>query len=223
MHAEVSGTDGLDVNVFLEVGKACAGWITTLLKRHDVDMSSMEAILDFGCGCGRVIRHYQALGGPRLYGTDYNPQLVAWCRRNLPFAEFGVNGLHPPLTYANDTFDVACAFSVFTHLSESLQRSWLAELRRVIKRHGYLVLTTQGDAYAVVYLAAHERDQFSRGEMVIQENGKPGEGWYNAFHPVSYVRETLVEGFEVKEFVPGKVIDFERRLIGQDSYLLRSL
>jgi SAM-dependent methyltransferase len=223
LHAIVSGTDGLDAAQFLEVGRGCAEGITKLLGKCQVRLNEQHAILDFGCGCGRIIRHFHTLEGPRLYGTDYDRRLVEWCQRNLPFAEFGVNNLQPPLTYADDTFDLVYAFSVFTHLSEPLQKSWLSELARVLRPGGYLLMTTQGEPYADQYLAPHEREQFHHGRMVVQQNGRqPGEGSYNAYHPISYVRETLAKGFEVAEFVPGVVIDANRRLIAQDSHLLRN-
>jgi SAM-dependent methyltransferase len=220
MHAEVSGTDGLDVALFLEIGRGCAGLIATLLERQHVTLERLQSVLDFGCGCGRIMRHFHKLRGPRLYGTDYNPWLVDWCQRNLPFAEFGVNGLHPPLTYESGTFDLVYTFSVFTHLSEPLQSSWLAELRRVLRPDGHLLMTTHGQAYADLHLNPQEREQFRAGRMVVREHGSPGDNSYGAFHPPSYVHEML-EGFELKEFVPGQVFDLNRRIIGQDSFLLR--
>ena len=197
LHAIVSGTDGLDAELFLDVGKSCARGIVAMLKICDVDLDERRAILDFGCGCGRVIRHFHALTGPSLHGTDYDPQLVAWCQGNLPFAKFGVNDLRPPLAYADGTFDFVYSLSVFTHLDEPLQRSWLCELSRVLSPDGYLMLTTQGEPYADHHLAPHEREAFRRGRMIVQENGKPGERWYNVYHPIQGVRELVAEQFEL--------------------------
>ena len=63
-------------------------------------------MLDFGCGCGRVMRWWKDLESTRLHGTDYNPYLVAWCRQNLPFAEFSVNGLEAGLDLPDGHFDL---------------------------------------------------------------------------------------------------------------------
>ena len=64
------------------------------------------SMLDFGCGCGRMIRHWHDLPRRRLHGCDYNPLLVAWCSEHLPFAEFRGNALEPPLPYEDDQFDL---------------------------------------------------------------------------------------------------------------------
>jgi len=64
----------------------------------------------------------------RFHGTDYNPQLINWCKPNLCFAQFEVNGLSPPLVYEEEQFDLIYALPVFTHLPEDLQLAWMSEL-----------------------------------------------------------------------------------------------
>ena len=88
-------------------------------------MQQFRAVLDFGCGCGRIIRHWKDLKGPVIYGSDYNPQLVEFCRRALPFARFSVNRLRSPLDYEDSTFDFIYAISVFTHLEEGDEDFWI--------------------------------------------------------------------------------------------------
>ena len=38
--------------------------------------------------------------------------------------------------------------------------------------------------------------------MIFSENGTPGEGYYNVYHPTGYVQERLMKGFELADFVP---------------------
>ena len=135
----------MDAGMFLNIGESCCNGIRRILAKNGIELEQFRAILDFGCGCGRIIRNFRDLEGPRLFGTDYNPKLANWCRSNLPFAEFGVNGLAPPLKYEDGSFDFIYAFSVFTHLSEKLQTEWLAELNRVMSPGGYLLFTTLGE------------------------------------------------------------------------------
>jgi len=53
----------------------------------------------------------------RFHGTDYNPELIAWCQKNMGnLAEFSRNKLKPPLTYANEKFDFICAISRIKNL-----------------------------------------------------------------------------------------------------------
>ena len=73
--------------------------------------------------------------------------MVDWCRENLPFAEVAVNESSPPLPNESSTFDLVYALSVFTHLTEEAQRSWIHECFRVLKPGGHLLISTLGEHY----------------------------------------------------------------------------
>ena len=77
----------------------------------------MGAILDFGCGVGRVTRHFRSTCQAQLFGTDINESLINWCQQNLKFGQFQVNPLTGKLAYEDQQFDMIYALSVFTHLS----------------------------------------------------------------------------------------------------------
>ena len=156
-------------------------------------------LLDFGCGCGRVTRHFASLG-PAVHGTDLNPALVAWCRRHLSFGHFEVNGLGPPLPFDDRQFALAYALSVFTHLPESLQGAWMQELRRVVRPGGHVIITTHGRHY-LGELDEADRRRFASGQLVIRRDDRPGSNVCGAYHPEAYVREHLSEGFTVVDFV----------------------
>ena len=51
-----------------------------------------------------------------------------------------------PLAYADDTFDLVYALSVFTHLTEDLCEAWMDELYRIVKPGGAAIVTTHGGA-----------------------------------------------------------------------------
>lgn len=201
----VSGNPTDSESSFLEMGRLCAQCIEAALKKAGVEMDSLKAVLDFGCGCGRTIRHFRTLTKTQLSGTDYNPTLVDWCAHNLTFAQFGINQLHPPLTYADAAFDLVYAFSVFTHLPESLQFSWMRELSRVLRPAGYLVIST-----LPLNLLPEAR---RTGPMVVLKENQAGANACMAYHTTAYVQEKLAKGFEVIEFIEGGV--------GQDFYLLK--
>lgn len=199
----VAGTT--DASWFLESGRTTAETIRAAASRHGVDLNEIERLLDFGCGCGRVTRHWRNLGAA-VHGSDYNADLVDWCRRNLAFATFTTNRLAPPLPLASATVDVAHAVSVLTHLPEDLQHAWLAELRRVLRPGGLLIVTTHGDRY-LDRLDDEERDSYERGELVVRWESVAGTNLCTAFHPERYVREKLVgDEFELLEFVPSGAV-----------------
>ena len=210
----VANTENLDW--FLASGTAAATGLVDLLRRNGVELAKLGAVLDFGCGVGRVLRHWADILGPEFHGIDYNPSLVAWCRSHLSFAEFGVNTIDGALDYPDAKFDLAYAFSVFTHLDERLQAFWMSELRRVLKPGGHLVITTHGDYY-LDQLEGEERPEYLAGRGVVRKPRPSGSNHCASFHPESAVRDTLASQFDVVEFVPEGAIGNPR----QDITLLR--
>jgi SAM-dependent methyltransferase len=194
----VTGTP--DVEWFLLGGAAGMASLRDALRDQGVDVARLDSVLDFGCGCGRVLRHWAGVG-PRVHGCDYNPRLVEWCRRNLPFAHVETNSLAPPLPFPDEAFDLVYALSVFTHLPEALQESWMRELRRVLRPGGYLVLSVHGTRYAGE-LSAEERARFERGDLVVRASREAGTNRCGAYHPERYVRKTLAAGMEMQALIP---------------------
>lgn len=102
------------------------------------------AVLDWGCGCGRISRYLAWAGAGRLLGCDIDAKAVAWCAANLP-GDFRRSGPEPPLPFADSEADVVFASSVFTHLDEEHQQRWLEELRRVLAPGGLLIASVAGE------------------------------------------------------------------------------
>jgi SAM-dependent methyltransferase len=185
---------------FLRGGQLAEDSIRAVLDRAGTPLDSLEAILDFGCGCGRVLRRWRHLDA-RICGSDVSEPAVEWCRKHLPFVEAGVNRLGPPLTYATASFDLVYALSVFTHLPIETQFAWRDELGRVLRPGGYLLLTLQGDACAEA-LTGKERRLYTGGECVVRRAEAAGLNLCTAFHPPTFVRDRLADGWELVEHVP---------------------
>jgi SAM-dependent methyltransferase len=203
-------------DIFLSSGEVSAQQICDMLKRNGVELERFNAILDFGCGVGRVIRHWKTVHGPEVYGTDYNPILIEWCRRHLTFAQFQCNTLAPKLAYDDGKFDFIYALSVFTHLPEELADAWLKELYRVLRPGGYLYLTTHGAHYFPTRTPT-EQATLARGELVVVAMDRAGSNACAAFHPEAYVREHWTGQFQVIDFRPGRA----GLAAEQDAWLLR--
>jgi SAM-dependent methyltransferase len=186
----VAGTS--DADWFLRSGRAGFDSIVA-----HVPLDQIEAVLDFGCGCGRVTRWWSDFGGT-VAGSDVSRPAVDWCRTHLPFARFETNALAPPLVFEDESFDLVYALSVFTHLTADLQVAWRDELHRVLRPGGLAVITTHGVSY-VPRLGAQERARFEAGELVVRWGDVAGTNLCSAYHPEAYVRDTLAHGFTFVE------------------------
>jgi SAM-dependent methyltransferase len=204
-HLMVKVSGHADGELFLAGGKLGATVLRDTMARAGLSLQQLDAILDFGCGCGRIARHLSGLQGPTLHGCDENAALVQWCRDNLPFVDARVNGQLPPLPYAGETFDLVYAFSVFTHLTERSQRLWMKEMHRVLRPGGHLVFSTHGEAFRGRLASSGEADllaAFDSGRMVVLNDDAEFTNLCGAFHPYEWVtRELLGKDFEVKDFV----------------------
>ena len=205
-----------DVDGFLRFGQSMFQILLGTMQKEGAAVESFSAVLDFGCGCGRVLRHWRAVQGPQLYGVDCNARLIGWCRENLPFAEFSTNRSYPPLPYRDQSFDWVYAVSVFTHMSEALQLIWMKELKRIVRPGGYVLFTTHGESFEAK-LTPLERETFTAGNLVVHYEGASGTNLCRAYHPEAYVRQRLTDGWTVKAMIPGGTLG----ALPQDLYLLR--
>lgn len=136
-----------DINTYIQAGKLSRESIERVLDLQGRTLTDCPRILDFGCGCGRTLRWFRDVAGQvELHGTDIDSESIEWCRSHYEYVNFQVNRLSPPLPYADNTFDLIYALSVFTHLTEQSQFDWIRELTRVVKPGGLLFLTFLGYA-----------------------------------------------------------------------------
>lgn len=174
------------------------------LGRVGAAPTQFSDVLDFGCGCGRVLIPFRRhLPQARFYGTDADAALIRWSRKHIPEAEFSHNSPEPPLPYADASFDLIYGLSVFTHLDERLQFLWLAELRRVARPGAILILTVHGMA---------DPDGFK-----FVEN----DAWSD-FFPDYY--QTTMHSRPYLEANWGRyltILDYDRETLGQDVVVLR--
>lgn len=213
----VAGTPSIDW--FLESGAAAVACLRQALARHGRELGKCEAILDFGCGCGRVLRHLEPLAARTgICGVDINGASIAWSRKNLPFAATKVCPLAPPLAYADGSFDLIYALSVFTHLPENLQLAWMGEMARLLRPGGLLFFTAHGVSYAADLQEA-ERKEFEAGRLVVRRAATAGSNWCGAYHPRAWVENHLLNGFRLLEHSPEGALGNPH----QDFYLLEKI
>lgn len=213
-----SATATRDVSWFLRSGKMGADSFRSALLELNRPIETFRAVLDMGCGCGRVLRHWNGIVGPRFFGTDYNLEAVNWTRQNLPAMKVSTNQLAPPLPYADKAFDLVYAVSVFTHLPDNLQRAWIQEMHRVLEPGGILILTLSGES-ELDRLTPSERTRFRNGELVVLDPQYAGTNICAVYHPESFVRRNWSDLFRVRKIYPEGAMGSPR----QDLYVFEKL
>ena len=183
-----SGTDGVDW--FLRSGEQGAALVRRLAEETGVEPGE-RAILDYGCGCGRVLRHLGPDDAATVWGVDWNRRAVRWCSKSLPHASFVVGSLAPPLAVPeSERFHLIYAFSVFTHMPTTLQQSWLEELMGRLAPGGVLAVSTHGDDFRDD-LSESERRLYDQGEIVVRQAGVAGTNVCAAYHPPGSLERIL--------------------------------
>jgi SAM-dependent methyltransferase len=187
----------------------------SILAANGISLGELETILDFGCGCGRMLKHLQE-SGARLYGADYNPYLIEWCKRAVPSVEAVVRTeMSPGLPFKDAMFDLVVAVATFTHMDEAIQRPWMRELARVLRPGGVIYLSVHGAGRAAE-LAADLQARFISGQVVVVRPGLSGTNGCAAYHPEAAVRGSFSAGLDVLAYVPGGARD-----VRQDAVLFR--
>ena len=203
---------------YFAMGKSHADMIAELVKEYLPATGSIN-ICEWGCGPGRVIQHLRALPEFEkvdLVGADYNDETIAWCKATIRGITFIKNSLQPPLDVKTGTLDCVYAISVFTHLSEEMHFRWIAELFRVLRPGGLLIFTTHGDQ-CLSQLLRSEKEQYSKGQIVVRGKIKEGRKHFSAHHPAEFIKNTLLRNHEVL-----KHFNAPERYLVQDEWAVRS-
>jgi SAM-dependent methyltransferase len=201
--------------------------IAALLERAGCDPGAARAVLDIGCGTGRLLLGWHADGPSRaLEGVDVSRKLIEWSHLQLgDVARWRVCALAPPLPFDDGSFDVIQMVSVLTHLPLNLQCAWLAESRRLLKPGGAVLVTLHGDLYARLLLDdAHQR-RFADTGYVEMAGAAPGENGFSTFHSRAWA-ERLFGDFSIVHLFPRGDDDGTPRLFPiaalQDVYVARA-
>jgi ubiquinone/menaquinone biosynthesis C-methylase UbiE len=105
-----------------------------------------EGLLDLGCGTGALLlRLALDCPGARLAGADPSAEMLAVARHRLPPAVPLVRAFAERLPFAEGSFDVVASVSAFHYFRDPAGA--LAEMRRVLRPAGRLVLTDWCDDF----------------------------------------------------------------------------
>lgn len=206
-----------DVDSFLRLGETICGDILAIVEPTNT-LALGRRVLDFGCGCGRVARFLHSQSNAELFGTDIDGEAIGWCRDNMfVIGEFAQNTAQPPLSYPDEFFDFVYSISVFTHLPRAMENRWLAELRRVVKPGGRLLLTIHappggpwpghfGIRSNLRWLRALAYGRWLKSRGFLYCLGRGVEGlprfYGTSFHTEDYLRREWGRLFQIERIVP---------------------
>jgi len=185
------------------------------------------AILDYGCGWGRIIRFFlTAYDDRNVHGVDVSPAMIEYCRSLIGLGQYECISGRPPLPFSDKSLDVLYAYSVFSHLNSNLQNALVAEFHRIIRPGGLVVLTTRMrsfidkcaaltklpglDAYGSALASAfpnaeRAKQQYDAGEFLFcpypAEIGALGADYGEAIVPRAYAERHWSRYFNLIEFI----------------------
>lgn len=201
--------------VFVRQGTRMFAVIERCILAHGFDRPIPDlSILDFGCGNGRVaLPFFDKYHRPSVC-ADVDPQVIAYLKEAIPGANPIKTGYEPPLPFADQSFDVIYALSVWTHLPAEHQSMWLTEIARILKDDGLALLSTS--SYAA--LASRRRtlpawrdvtDIDLKEQGFIFKASPPPRGvtgvYGYAAHDPEWVRRHWANWFEVRETKLGAI------------------
>jgi len=160
-------------------------------------ITEVATVLDFGSGCGRLLRRFP-MGLPEIacHGADVRAAAVEWCRANLP-GTYIHNQPKPPLDLPTNSMDLVVSLSVFSHLNRESSLAWIAELSRVVKPDGLLILSTHGAfALHVIRNSAEHQTILRVSDDQARDYLRSLEEQRFIFHPISKEWAKSLDGVE---------------------------
>jgi SAM-dependent methyltransferase len=196
IQADWNGTSGIPLAA---QGTAFYRRLRERYAEHGAVPLAAARVLDFGCGWGRLTRFLARDVAPgRLFGCDPLERILDVCRATRVPATLARSEFLPDRLPFDGTFDLAFAFSVFTHLSERAHERCLDALHAGLAPAGMLAVTVRPPAY--MQRPADESGYVFEPHPPDPTDPKwPGDELHygEAVIPLAYVRDRWADRFEL--------------------------
>ncbi len=153
------------------------------------------AILDVGCGYGRVLSELHALGFRNLCGIDFSEKLIARGKRQFPYLDLRVME-NETIDFPDASLDAVLLCAVLTCIvADRDQEALIAEIRRILKPGGLLYVND-----FLLNTDLRNRKRYAAWEQVYGTYGifELPEGAVLRHHDRSHIRK-LLSGFRELE------------------------
>jgi 2-polyprenyl-3-methyl-5-hydroxy-6-metoxy-1,4-benzoquinol methylase len=212
-------TGSLHYHSYQNSGQEAAAEIESLCKIFG--NSPIQAILDWGCGVGRVTRHLpDYFPGAKITGADVNPSCIQWLQNYIQGIEWIQSSNVPFVETVSGQYDLIIALSVLTHLPANEQANWLNKLHSLLNAQGLVWLSTHGKTY-LHQLTHQQKKQLSEQGILTLGADKKGSRQMRTYHTYSGMKLLLGRDWEIVMYYDGQ--KFPGILGGQDAWLLKKL
>jgi len=224
----------------MTVGAESVVLLESALKRYQGKrVADYPRVLDFGCGCGRILQNLIRGKASELgfYGSDVNVGAIEWMKAHYDEGHFAVNHFDPPMPFQDNSFDLVFSFSVFTHLNEVGQFLWLSDIHRVLRPGGCALLTVHGSEALQMFIDGEPDPSRSMRERLKKDKEagvqdflfEPYEDFSSDSEKYPGIRDTYGLTFHSRSYLRekwGAIFDFigvypEEGLSFQDVVVLR--
>jgi len=228
LRSRVAGTE--DADWFTSSGRISLEDLSRALAAIGRSFEEFSAVLEWGCGCGRILRHLPPPPTPRrIYGFDIDQEAISWVNGNLPWVETSRTDGLPPLPYVDASFDLIFNHSVMSHLDAFYQDAWLGELRRTLRPGGIATLTVHGRHAFQMFLdtlppgtlarTTHAANLHTRGIVFIKADqrraGEFPDFYQRSFNDVSYVFNHWTRFLDVCCYIPRGALNYQDLVVLQ--------
>lgn len=158
-------------------------YVKAIMAKLRKPLISNSRFLDFGCGWGRYLRFFwKDISHQNLFGCDVLPLAIDICRdTNVP-GNLNVIDARGNLPYPDDFFDSIIAYSVFTHLPETMNLHWMQELARVSRPGCIFCLTLEPRRFI---------------DFITTISPDADFGWYRALLKYAHTAQDMYRKFDV--------------------------
>jgi SAM-dependent methyltransferase len=182
---------------------------TLAATRYGGALDNQGAVLDFGCGSGRLLGGMN-FGQAPVTGCDVGAPVAAFSKEFYPNFRVVRTDLMPPLPFKENEFGLVYSFSVFSHLTEEVEKAWLEELHRVGSDGCLYLITVQGEWMIEATLEGHEQADIRRTGFGFKKvHGKRNdeldfpEYYESSYHTKQYVYDNWSKWFDIIDMVKG--------------------
>ena len=194
---QVEFTGAAGEQVMLEAA-AFVGTLAAFAASQGLDLSRAR-LLDYGLGWGRVSRLlYRFTPAPSVHGVDAWPGSLETAQALGLRGPLALIAEQPQRLPFDGLFDVVCAFSIFTHLSEHAMQAALGAIRGGMREGGLLAVTIRPADIWRLLGGEHEarlEEHGARG-FTFRSPGGESASYGDASMTLDYIRKTW-RGFEI--------------------------